>query len=275
MTEAAGKPRSETFVRKLLFGLYMIRFPFMGGRGGNRNGIADQPSDVVQHKLERHQFKEVLESFKATRVADRLTVLDIFLSSERHHTLAELEEMVSRSSPDLKDRAFLEETMEMFCQFGFAQKRTFESRDVTYEHHHLGSHHDHFICTRCGTIQEFVNPVLEQLQMAIAKENQFHALQHKMEIYGLCNRCMLQRAQTLPLVLAAKGEKVKVVSLSGGREARQRLMDMGLAPGVCLQVINNNPSGPFIVAINEARLALGAGIAQHVQVVHDCSHPKA
>ncbi len=228
----------------------------------------------MQHQYERDQFKEVLESFKATRVADRLKVLDIFLSCERHLNLAELDEMVSRAGTDLHDMAFLEETMEMFCQFGFALKRTFESRGVTYEHNHLGSHHDHFICTRCGTIEEFVNPVLEQLQMAIAKEHQFHALQHKMEIYGLCNRCMLQRAKTLPLILAAKGEKVKIVSLSGGREARKRLTDMGLGPGVCLQVINNNPSGPFIVAIKEARLALGAGIAQHVEVIHDCSHPK-
>ncbi|MEJ2689104.1 MAG: transcriptional repressor [Deltaproteobacteria bacterium] len=254
----------------------MIRFPFMGGRAGagGRNGSTGEIRDATQHKYERDQFKEVLESFKTTRVADRLKVLDIFLSSERHLTLGELEEMVSSASADLQDRAFLKETMEMFCQFGFAQKLTFESRDVTYEHHHLGSHHDHFICTRCGSIQEFVNPVLEQLQMAIAKEHQFHALQHKMEIYGLCNRCMLQRATTLPLVLAAQGEKVKVVALSGGREARKRLTDMGLAPGVCLQVISNNPSGPFIVAINEARLALGAGIAQYVQVVHECNHPE-
>ncbi len=252
----------------------MIRFPFMGGRTGGKNEPAGVVRFAVQHKYERDQFKEVLESFKASRVADRLQVLDIFLSSENHLTLAELEEMVEGSNPDLQDRAFLKETMEMFCQFGFAQKRTFESRDVTYEHNHLGSHHDHFICTRCGTIEEFVNPHLEQLQMSIAKEHQFHALQHKMEIYGLCNRCMLQRARTLPLVLAAKGERVKVVSLSGGREARKRLTDMGLGPGTCLQVINNSPSGPFIVAINEARLALGVGIAQYVQVIHDCSHPE-
>ena len=84
---------------------------------------------------------------------------------------------------------------------------------------------------------------------------------------------MMQRSQTLPLVMAARGEKVKVVALGGGRQIQKRLTDMGLAPGVCLQVINNNPSGPIIVAIHESRLALGAGIAQHVQVTHECSHP--
>ena len=85
---------------------------------------------------------------------------------------------------------------------------------------------------------------------------------------------MLQRSQTLPLVMAARGEKVKVVALNGGRQIQKRLTDMGITPGVCLQVINNNPSGPFIVAMQESRLALGAGIAQNVLVTHDCSHPK-
>ena len=252
----------------------MIRFPFIGPK--EQKPVLPPPDHDLghQHRTERQQFKEVLDSFKATRVADRLTVLDIFLSTERHVTLAELEEMTGEKQPELKDRAFLKETMEMFCQFGFAQKRMFESRDISYEHHHLGAHHDHFICTRCGTIQEFIDPELEKLQQTIAKQFQFHALQHKMEVYGLCNRCMLQRSQTLPLVMAAKGEKVKVVALNGGRQIQKRLTDMGIAPGVCLQVINNSPSGPFIVAMQESRLALGAGIAQHIQVTHDCSHPK-
>jgi Fur family ferric uptake transcriptional regulator len=251
----------------------MIKFSFLSaGKDHKSAGPARGHGSSAQHRTERQQFKEALESFKTSRIAERLSVLDVFLSTEKHVTLAELAEMVGVRHPDLVDRSFLKETMDMFCQFGFAQRRTFESREVTYEHHHLGAHHDHFICTRCGVIQEFVDPQLELLQMAVAKQFQFHALQHKMEIYGLCNRCMMQRSPTLPLVMAAQGEKVKVVSLSGGREAQKRLNDMGLIPGVCLQVINNNPSGPIIVALQEARLALGAGIAQYVQVVHDCSH---
>jgi len=253
----------------------MIKFSFLGaGKDHKHTESARSHGAAAQHRTERQQFKEVLESFKTSRIVDRLSVLDVFLSIEKHVTLAELAEMVGAKLPNLMDRSFLKETMDMFCQFGFAQRRTFESREVTYEHHHLGAHHDHFICTRCGVIQEFVDPQLELLQMAVAKQFQFHALQHKMEIYGLCNRCMMQRAPTLPLIMAAQGEKVKVVSLSGGREAQKRLTDMGLIPGACLQVINNNPSGPFIIAMQETRLALGAGIAQYVQVVHDCSHPE-
>jgi len=243
----------------------MIRFPFMS---------KDDTSDPIieEHIHDRQQFEQVLSSFKATRIDQRLTVLDAFLSSEQHLTLTDLSQLVREHNPQLDDRAFLEETMEMFCQFGFAVKRSFESRETVYEHHHLATHHDHFICTRCGSIQEFANQRLEKLQMEIAADFGFHPLQHKMEIYGLCSRCMMQRSSTLPLVMAAKGEHVKIVALHGGRNIQNRLTSMGLSIGVCLEILNNAPSGPFIVAINDTRLALGTGIAQHVEVSHDCLH---
>ncbi|MEJ2033318.1 MAG: FeoA domain-containing protein [Deltaproteobacteria bacterium] len=145
--------------------------------------------------------------------------------------------------------------------------------DLTqYEHRHLGQHHDHFICTRCGSIQEFVNPGLERLQMAIAKDLGFHPLQHKMEIYGLCADCINQRDDTIPLLMAANGEKVQIVRIAGGREMQARLTAMGLTVGTCLQVINNHAAGPFIVAIEDSRMALGTGMAQKIMVVHACLH---
>jgi Fur family transcriptional regulator, ferric uptake regulator len=249
----------------------MIRFPFFAKRAerpgtpeGGETGIADQ------HQREIRQFRMVLDSFGATRTKERLAILDIFLSTEQHVTLSEMEQLIRDKGHQLQDRAFLRETMDMFCQFGFAKKRSFESRDTQYEHHHLGQHHDHFICIRCGKIHEFINPALERLQMAIATEFQFHPLQHKTEIYGLCAECMEQRDDTIPLLLAANGEKVRIVRILGGREMQARLTAMGLAVGTCMQVINNYPAGPFIIAINDSRMALGTGMAQQILVAHAC-----
>ncbi|MDA8163986.1 MAG: transcriptional repressor [Desulfobacteraceae bacterium] len=251
----------------------MIRFPFLStwpAKSGN--GKAGDAHTAEQHARELEQFRTVLESYGATRIEERLTILDLFLSVEQHVTLSELEQLILEKNPGLRDRSFLRETMEMFCQFGFAKERSFESRETQYEHRHLGQHHDHFICTRCGSIQEFVDPGLERLQMAIAKGLKFHPLQHKMEIYGLCAECMAQRDDTIPLLLAANGERVQIVRLLGGREMQARLTAMGLTVGTCLQVINNHPSGPFIVAVNDARMALGTGMAEKIVVAHACEH---
>ena len=251
----------------------MVRIPFLSSRS-SQSVAGDQktPSSVVdQHRLEREQFMTVLESFKATRIKDRLIILDLFLSTEEHITLTEIQDLAKEKAPHLQDRAFLRETMEMFCQFGFALKRTFESQEALFEHNHLGMHHDHFICTRCGHIQEFHNQELERLQLTIAREFQFHPLQHKMEVYGLCAVCMEQRDTTIPLLYAANGEKVQIVQILGGREVSARLANMGLTVGSCLKVINNHASGPCIAAINDLRLAINTGIAQKIILAHSCS----
>lgn len=252
----------------------IMKFPFFQTGLQKLNFRMKQHSGLKVHNLERDQFKTVLESFRASRISDRLAVLDVFLSTEKHMTIAELAVITKESHPHLHDLSFLKETMEMFCQFGFAHEITFESHETRYEHLHLGAHHDHFICTRCGLIQEFSNERLEHLQLSIAKEYQFHPLQHKMEIYGLCSECMELRQSEIPLVLAANGEKVTVVEVQGGRKIQARLNDMGLSIGACIEVINNHSSGPFIVSIDNSRLAIGVNLAQKIIVSHHCKHPE-
>lgn len=237
--------------------------------------MPERKSDIVrQHDIERAQFKTVLDSYNATRIEDRLTILDLFLSTEQHVTLSDLEYIIREKNPELMDRAFVLETMEMFCRFGFAQKMTFDGQGDHYEHHHLGAHHDHFICTRCGAIKEFNNPDLEELQLRIARDIGFHPLQHKMEIYGLCSGCMMQREPTLPLLMAANGEEVKIVAITGGRSVQARLSSMGLGIGTHAEVISNHAAGPFILAVEETRLALGSDLARKILVTHACRHPE-
>ncbi|RJQ82784.1 MAG: Fur family transcriptional regulator [Desulfobacteraceae bacterium] len=223
------------------------------------------------HASEISQFKSVLESYQASRIENRLAVLDTFLSIEEHVTLSQLEQLLQERQL-VFERSFLEETMTLFCHFGFAKRRAFETRDVSYEHHHLGVHHDHFICTMCGHIEEFANPALEELQLGIAREHGFHPLQHRMEIYGLCNRCLEQREPTIPLVFASVGEKVRVVAINGGHQIQSRLAAMGLHTNSCVEIIHKNPPGPFIVAAKGSRMALGHDLAKKIMVVHACRH---
>ena len=235
------------------------------------NGQPDDAGEVPRNLREREQFQTVLRSFDATRVDERLAVLDIFLDMGEHVTLTDLAARVREREPQLMDQAFLQETMNMFCQYGFARRLDFESSETCYELVHLGNHHDHLICTRCGHIQEFHNERLERLQNEVAALYSFHPLQHKMEIYGLCADCMATRQETIPLHLAANGERVKIVEIEGGRQMARRLADMGLTVGSCLEVVSNT-AGPFVVIVNHSRLALGSGIAEKIMVRHSCAH---
>ena len=63
------------------------------------------------------------------------------------------------------------------------------------------------------------------------------------------------------------GKRVRFLKVNAGRGLQTRLASMGLYPGVEMEVISNNPHGPFIVDVNGSRLILGKGMA-HKIIVH-------
>ncbi len=70
----------------------------------------------------------------------------------------------------------------------------------------------------------------------------------------------------MPLSMVAAGKKVKLLTVNAGRGLKARLANMGLVPGVELEVISNSRRGPFIVAVKETRFLLGRGMANKIEV---------
>ena len=215
--------------------------------------------------LDRANFKALIETDGNDRIQDRLNVIDVFLSTEDHITLDSLYELLQKQGYDY-DREFIRQCMNRMVSLGFAQKEQFEGQPILYEHRHLGRHHDHLICTKCGAIEEFSNEELEQLQLRIAVEKGFHMLQHRMEIYGLCGGCLSKRRRLMPLAMAKTGERVIVVEMAGGWNARRRLVDMGLRQGDRIEIVNNTGMGRLILGRDCTRIAIGRGIAQKIMV---------
>lgn len=69
-----------------------------------------------------------------------------------------------------------------------------------------------------------------------------------------------------PLGFLAAGEAGVIKEVAGGIGIREKLRGMGMTRGTALRMIQNNACGPVIVALGEARLALGRGMAQKVLV---------
>ena len=217
------------------------------------------------HKQEKEQFKKLFKQDRIDRFEDRLAILDVFLQTEHHATAHELTERVQSQgytfSPD-----FVKDTLELMCHYGFAKQNRFNNGEPRYEHHHLGQHHDHMICTKCKGIFEFQNPDVERLQLKIAAANGFHMLQHKMELYGICRRCMDRQDTLIPLVSTKNGERVAIKAFTGGAAARLRLLSMGLRIGDEIEIITNVSHGQLVVAVDYKRLVLGRGLSEKIQV---------
>lgn len=70
----------------------------------------------------------------------------------------------------------------------------------------------------------------------------------------------------MPLAMASTGERVRIVSLIGGRGISQRLTSMGLSVGSEIEVLKKGFSGPLLVSVGDTRLGVGAGIAHKIMV---------
>ena len=215
--------------------------------------------------FEKTNFRTLIENDDIGKVEERLNIIEVFLSIEEHVTLEEMVQLLKDRGYDY-DLEFVRQCMNRWVDHGFAQKKKFEGQPPRYEHRHLGKHHDHLICTKCGEIEEFRNEDMERLQINVATAQGFHMLQHRMEIYGICSECLAQRSPLLPLAMAKPGENVVIKDIMGGSHARSRLASMGLKRGDFLEIINNNGLGRLIVGHETMRLAMGRGIAQKIMV---------
>lgn len=220
---------------------------------------------MENNHFERANFKALIEADGYDRIQDRLNVIDVFLGTEEHVTLEEICKLLSENGYEYEPD-FVRQCMNRMLDLGFAQKKQFKDQPIRYEHRHLGRHHDHFICTKCGKIVEFADQDMELLQAKIAARHGFHMLQHQMEIYGLCPACLAQRKPLMPLSLAKTGERVIIREMAGGKSALLRLSSMGLRPGDQIEIINNTGQGRVILGHDFTRLAIGRGFAQKIMV---------
>lgn len=70
-----------------------------------------------------------------------------------------------------------------------------------------------------------------------------------------------------PLSELQPGQAGIIRALHGGRGFISRLAALGFTPGAPVTMVRNGGSGPLIVAIRGARVALGRGEAEHVLIL--------
>jgi len=141
---------------------------------------------VSETSIEDVQRLIKAKGLKSTR--QRSLIIDTFLGSEGHASVEELWSKV-RSADAKVSVATVYRTMKLLADSGLAEARNFGDGQTRYEASMGKHHHDHLICTNCGTIIEFENDRIEQLQDVIAKRHGFKVTSHKMELYGLCKNC--------------------------------------------------------------------------------------
>jgi Fur family ferric uptake transcriptional regulator len=118
----------------------------------------------------------------------RKVIVNHFCSRGKHYSIEELYTELKEHSPNIGS-ATVYRTMQLLVDAGLATESKFKDDITRYEPSRRKPHHDHMICLRCGRIIEFENKKIEQLQNETAQKHNFHAVSHKLELYGYCSKC--------------------------------------------------------------------------------------
>ena len=124
--------------------------------------------------------------------AQRELIVDVFF--ERQHRSFPCVDRRALASVRLRNPkvgyATVYRTVKHLLDAGLAASRQFGDGQTRYEVAGSDSpHHDHLICQRCRLILEFEEPEIERLQDSVAARlGGFKVIQHKLELYGLCQK---------------------------------------------------------------------------------------
>jgi Fur family ferric uptake transcriptional regulator len=118
----------------------------------------------------------------------RLKVLEILETTKQRHLSAE---DVYKALLDMGEEIGLATVYRVLTQFesaGLVSRLSIDGGHAVFEIED-GTHHDHMLCVRCNSIEEFTDDVIEERQRAIVAEKGFEMTDHSLYIYGICKKC--------------------------------------------------------------------------------------
>jgi Fur family ferric uptake transcriptional regulator len=118
----------------------------------------------------------------------RVKILDILEKATAHHLSAEDVYRVLLESDEDIGLATVYRVLTQFEEAGLVIRHNFEGGHSVFELDH-GRHHDHLVCVKCGRVEEFVDPVIEERQQDIATKAGYSITDHSLNIYGICATC--------------------------------------------------------------------------------------
>src|SRR5215510_12421145 len=137
---------------------------------------------------EMQVFLEYLQSRRLKVTPHRQLILNTFLAHERHRSVAHIYRDVHAKDPRV-GYTTVYRTMKILADCGLAREIDLADGITRYEHLYNHQHHDHMICMECGNSIEFYNADIEALQDSASEQLGFKVLDHKLQIYGLCEDC--------------------------------------------------------------------------------------
>ena len=158
-----------------------------------REGSLLQAEAVVTQKKRKvkEQFHLFLTKKRLKATLQRNLILDAFVDLDRPTHMDELY-LILRSKHSHIGHATVYRALRLFAAAGLAREFSLGDGLTRYELAGHGNRHDYLVCSDCGTVTEFDNSSIEQRQLAVARGMGFTVEALKIELRGVCSRCLTQ-----------------------------------------------------------------------------------
>src|SRR3954465_5783182 len=134
------------------------------------------------------KFQGFLQTQGLKLTAERTALVREIFATHYHFEADEL--LFKMKEKRLKiSRATVYRTLELLVKSGMVRRVHLGEDHYHYEHISGNSHHDHLICTTCGGVIEFHDPILEARQREICERKKFTPTFHNLQILGICESC--------------------------------------------------------------------------------------
>ena len=118
----------------------------------------------------------------------RIKILNILECSRNRHVSAEEVYKLLLESGDDVGLATVYRVLTQFEAAGLIVRHRFETGHAVFELND-SEHHDHIVCIKCGKVEEFLDPIIEERQQEVAKKMNFTITDHYLYLYGYCSTC--------------------------------------------------------------------------------------
>ena len=127
------------------------------------------------------------KGYKVT--SPRRRIIKAITGVAEHMTPAEIFEVVSRDNPRI-GLVTIYRTLDILTELGLICEVHASDNYRSYLMRRPSEHHHHLICSDCGTVIDFTDCDLSELEQRLAQETGFKIKGHLLEFLGECQNCL-------------------------------------------------------------------------------------
>jgi Fur family transcriptional regulator, ferric uptake regulator len=135
----------------------------------------------------QHDCKEELRKVALKATPARLGILAALESTDTPLDIASLIAYLQKNTIKA-DKVTVFRIMNALTEKGLVKPIQFNEGKLRYEYGALPDHH-HFVCEKCGDIQDVTGCNIEDLEKEITKKKGVLVKRHSLEFFGLCVNC--------------------------------------------------------------------------------------